>query len=78
MEVWAVWSFLIGGIWVMDPVLHPPVKAFDMKSCQIGAALAEVVTAQWQERIAKGETPTYKSVPVEGMKVTCHEVTPSN
>lgn len=71
MKVIAVWFFLINGQWVHDPVLHPDLVAYDMKSCELGAAMAEAVTEIWQERIKKGETPTYKTVPVQGMKVEC-------
>jgi hypothetical protein len=73
MEIWAVWSFLIGGVWIMDPVLHPPVKAHDLKSCEVAVALAEGLTESIQLRIANGETPTYKTVPIEGVRVTCVE-----
>ncbi len=73
MKIIAVYFFLINGTWVHDAVLHPDVVAHDAKSCAIGQAMAEVVTTIWQERIKKGEMPTYKTVPVQGMKIECRE-----
>ncbi len=74
MKTIAVWFFLINGQWVHDAVLHPDVVAHDAKSCAVGAAFAEVHNESIKARVARGERPTYKSIPIQGIRVECREV----
>jgi hypothetical protein len=78
MVVIAVYWFLINGVWLADPAMHPPTPAKDMRSCEIGKALAEGMNESIQRRIANGDTPTYKSIPIEGVRIQCLEQPPKN
>jgi hypothetical protein len=44
-----------------------------MRACEIGVALAEGMNESIQRRIANGDKPTYKTVPIQGVRVQCVE-----